>query len=114
MNLQYEFLDLAHKFLRQQLPMLDRNYLSDTLEPELALLLSNTVSDHTSAESNTVLRNAALTGIACLDEALMRLPPAAQGCRCRDLDNGEHAAQYKCHRCLVRHVIQTLKASLGK
>jgi hypothetical protein len=99
-----EFGEAAYHFVRKHLKFLDRNWLSDVLDPALAELLSTTVTKHTSSTSNTALREAtkAIAGLA--EHALTHLPHDARKCRCRDLDNGEHMPQPICHVCAISNI----------
>jgi hypothetical protein len=97
-----EFDSLAYKFNETHLKFLDRNWRYDVLNKLLSELLAQTVKEHTSAESNTVLRQAVRDGICLSLLALTHLPSTAQRCRCSELDDGEHKPQPLCHLCCLR------------
>jgi methionyl-tRNA synthetase len=106
-----EFRQTAYEFIRAHLPFLDRNWLQDVLDKKLAELLHETVKAHTSATSNTALREAAKEGVRLIDHVRDYMPNNAKACRCKDLDNGEHAPQPICHMCaLARAANALLKA----
>ena len=104
MTTTMEFERAARQFLREHLPMLDRNYLEDTLGPAFAALLEKTVTEHTSKTSNTALRAAARDAMQLAQHAKSHMPSGASKCRCRELDNGEHALQPICHICALSRI----------
>lgn len=103
-----ELRQAAYEFVREHLPFLDRNWLQDVLDGKLAELLHKTVKAHTSKTSNTALREAAKAGIGYIDHVRDYMPNNAKACRCKELDNGEHAAQPICHMCALARAAGTL------
>jgi len=94
----------AAKFTREHLAFLDRNWLYDVLDRKLADLLNRVVKEHTSTTSNTALREACKQAEGLADHALQHLPSATKGCRCRELNDGEHSLQPICSVCAIKRI----------
>ena len=104
---------LAYHFIRQHLPFLDRNWLNDVLDRRLAELLTRVVKEHTASGDNTAVLRAAVVNAAEWAEAILqRLPSEAKSCRCKELDNGEHAPQPTCHYCMLKALGPDMRQTL--
>ena len=108
----YEFRKAAREFVRQHLPFLDRNWVEAVLERFLSELLYKTVQEHTSATGNTTLREACLSTVEGIDHVFTYLPRTMQNCRCKEMDNGEHAMQPPCHVCTLHRLRARAKDAL--
>jgi hypothetical protein len=107
-----EFRQAAYQFVRAHLPFLDRNWLQDVLDGKLAEFLHQTVKAHTSSTSNTAIREAAKNAVGLLDHIRVYMPSNAKACRCKDLDNGEHAPQPICHMCALARAEGALQKAI--
>lgn len=106
-----ELEQIATKFISEHLAMLDRNWLSDVLEPALAKLLNTTVRKHASKSGNTKLRAAAQTAIELVAHAQTYLP-ALRRCFCDSLNDGEHRQQPVCSTCALARIATVAKTAL--
>jgi hypothetical protein len=103
----------AHRFLRQHLSFLDRNWLSDVLDRRLGELLTQVVKEHTATGDNTAVLRAAVVNAAEWAEAILqRLPSEAKSCRCKELGSGEHAPQPTCHYCMLKALGPDMRQTL--
>jgi hypothetical protein len=98
-----EFRAIAYEFIQAKLAFFDREW-RDKLAKELALLIEKTVKAHTSAVSNTALRDALAHNERMAAHALAFLPFSAKQCRCIELDDGEHRPQPICHYCAINAI----------